>query len=118
GLSVAWPGNAAGSEDRAREPKLPRDPSVPALKRRRTFGNSGGPVGHPSDPVASGQLGDRLENLLRDVEVRVDVLDVVALLELIDEPQDLLCSRLVRDLDGRLRHHGQLRGLDREARAL
>src|SRR5437763_4804811 len=68
--------------------------------------------------VAAGLRGDGLEHLLRDVEVREDVLDVVVLLEGVDEPEHLLRRRLVGDLDGRLRHHRQLGRGDLDARLL
>jgi hypothetical protein len=64
------------------------------------------------------ESGDRLEHPLGDVEVRVDVLDVVVVLELVHEAEDLLRIPLVRHLDGRLRDHRQLGRVDRVSRSL
>src|SRR5262245_28811157 len=61
---------------------------------------------------------DGFEHLLRDVEVRVDVLNVVVVLELVDQAQNLLCRTFVCDLDRRLRTHRQLGGVDAEPRGL
>ena len=46
----------------------------------------------PPAEVVGGPAGDRLQHLLGDVEVGVDVLDVVVVLELVDHPQDLTTS--------------------------
>src|SRR6188474_986733 len=54
---------------------------------------------------ATGLGGYRHQHRLGDVEVRVDVLDVVGLLEPLDEPQHLARGRLVLDGDRRLGHH-------------
>ena len=63
---------------------------------------------------AATELGrDGLEHPLGDVEVRVDVLDVVVVLERVDQAEHLLCGALVLDLDrglGQHRHLGRLVG--------
>src|SRR5262245_13212845 len=69
--------------------------------------------------IATGPLrGYRLQDVFGDVEVRVDVLDVLGVLEPLDQPHDLARGRLVRDCDRCLRHHRELDGLDREAAGL
>jgi hypothetical protein len=54
-------------------------------------------------------LCDCFENPLRDVEVRVNILHVVIFLERVHQSQELACSSLLLDLDGRSRKHRQLR---------
>src|SRR5262249_35591106 len=66
--------------------RLAARPVVRALRRR--------PV--PDDGRARARLGgDGLHHLLGDVEVRVDLLNVVVLLERVDQPERLLRRRLV-----------------------
>src|SRR6478736_511633 len=57
--------------------------------------------------------GDRLEHRVGDVEVRVDVLDVVEILEPVDEPQQLAGPVLV-EADGVPRDESELRRLHLE----
>ena len=54
-------------------------------------------------------LCDCFENPLGDIEVRVNILHVVVFLERVHQPQELPCSHLLLDLDGRSREHRQLR---------
>src|SRR6266508_2495557 len=53
----------------------------------------------------SRSLDGRFEQLLGDVEVRVDALDVVVLLEAVQQPHDLARDALVLDVHRRLRQH-------------
>src|SRR5919204_1036253 len=62
--------------------------------------------------------GDGFEQRLGDVEVREHVLHVVAFFQLVDQAQDLLRVRLLRNGHGRLGNHRQLSVLDRVARLL
>ena len=77
------------------------------------------PAATPSPRGAAQPLGGGgLEHLLGDVEVRVDLLDVVVVLERVDQAHQLPRLALVVDRDGRLRQHRELGGLDREAGGL
>src|SRR5215211_4556433 len=60
-----------------------------------------------------GSLDGSLEQLLGDVEVRVDALDVVVLLQPVEQAHDLARHALVLDLHRRLRQHRRLGVLDR-----
>src|SRR5581483_4436577 len=61
---------------------------------------------------------DRFEHLVRDVEVRVDVLAVVVVLEFLDQAHDALRGGRVRYCGAFLRDHRELRCLGREAGGL
>src|SRR5207249_3009891 len=71
------------------------------------------PVVPGSMPSTVPRLGV-LEDLVRYVEVRVDLLDVVELLELLHETEDP-AGLVALDADGRRRTHRDLRRSDRDA---
>src|SRR5512142_1360825 len=74
--------------------------------------------GGASPAEGQGLRRDGLHHLLRDVEVRVDLLDVVVLLEGVHQPQRLLGRPFVVQTHRRLGHHRQLGRVDVHARAL
>src|SRR5581483_9532090 len=120
--------SSSGSAGRVRRTPTPRTAAPSRPSARTAYPVSARPGSKPTarspgDSSAGGLVirpscgPERFQHLVRDVEVRVYLLDVVQLLQPLDEPEHLL-GFLALQADGGLRDVRHLGGLDRHAALL